>query len=321
MNIQLNSIHTFWYNPNNGNTGNNQDLACIMSWLHQGKKIYFWTYGKLGYERFYKLEKEYDHFHIMDAEEVIPIKDYIVANYEHIGAHGYALFSDIFRYKVLDLYGGWWLDTDFILINDTRKLTNLEEDFINARVEHKVPQGPLAWLGQYSLSRGRKIYNNGAIYCESSNLMKETYERSLEEVEKMNDLCKRGKSDEVIWGNTGPTLITNMIHEEGSNWIMSDEILPFYAIDCYAYTGSLPRYAHTELKPEDVVRFFKEKPVGVHLWNSYIHKSGGIHPKSFFAHIMNIALSGLPVNATNVIQQEFDYEKFIDLSIPNHNIQ
>lgn len=306
-NVPNKPIHTFWYNPNNGNELNAQDEACILSWLHQDKHIFFWTYGKIKSDVLQELNDSQSNFFLMDAEDVIPKSDYFIADYSHLGAHGYAMFSDIFRYKLLDMFGGWWLDTDIFLINDTFKLADVEIFGLGK---------PQCWNERYSTSAGRLMQNNAAIFAPSPRMMDETYERAMQAVKESNELCEQGRGNEVKWGNTGPILLTDMVLEKKYK---NCQIEDFYLVDFYAYTGSLAKYAHNELQPEDLVRFFANQPVGVHMWNSYLHKSGKIHPKSLFGIALQLAKCRQPINATNVIQ-ELDKNKleFPNVCNPNH---
>lgn len=305
------AIHTFWYNPNNDNTMPQQDAACISTWLHQDREVILWTYGHIKNQLLHELEKTFKNFSILEANDVIPKSEYFVADYSHIGAHGYAMFSDVMRYKLLDKFGGWWLDTDMILLSDYG--CHLADVELVCASSSK----PLTFTERYSTSAGRLMQNNAAIFAAQPGLMNETYERAMKAVEDTVKAAKEGNPERIKWGNTGPILLTDMVEEDKYH---VGSVADFYLIDFYAYTGSLSRYAHTETTGSDVVRFFSKSPVGIHMWNSYLHKSGKLHSKSMISIMLEIGKRGEPVTVANVIDMmsENATGSFIDVTDPNH---
>ncbi len=84
------------------------ELLTIRSFVRQGHEFHLWLYDELKTA----LPKETI---VHDASEIIPSKDvfsYVNSNEWGHGKGSYAGFSDIFRYKLLYEYGGWWVDMD-----------------------------------------------------------------------------------------------------------------------------------------------------------------------------------------------------------------
>jgi hypothetical protein len=67
----------------------------------------------------------------MDAQEILP--ENVLSRYKD--NRGYAIASDLFRYKLLYVKGGWYFDTDCLLL---RPLTPLfDHDYVFARQDSK----------------------------------------------------------------------------------------------------------------------------------------------------------------------------------------
>ena len=86
----------------------NIELLCIKSFLMNGHRFVLWTYDELDNELPEGLV-------IRDAGQIIPKEEVFQYRHKNQFGHGkgsYAGFSDIFRYKLLYEYGGWWADMD-----------------------------------------------------------------------------------------------------------------------------------------------------------------------------------------------------------------
>lgn len=74
---------------------------------------------------------------IEDASEIIPRHDVFRYKYKNQFGHGkgsYAGFSDIFRYKLLYEYGGWWTDMDVTCL----KMPDFNDEYV-FRTHHSLP--------------------------------------------------------------------------------------------------------------------------------------------------------------------------------------
>jgi 4-hydroxybenzoate polyprenyltransferase len=97
-------INSLWI----GNKLSALELLTIHSFLQKGHKFKLWLYDSLENDLPPGVE-------IGDASAIIPasqVFSYSNANTFGHGKGSYAGFSDIFRYKLLYEYGGWWVDMD-----------------------------------------------------------------------------------------------------------------------------------------------------------------------------------------------------------------
>ncbi len=103
-NINRNTIHALWI----GSWLGPLELLTISSFLQHGHKFVLWSYDKIENQLPAALI-------LMNANIIIPKGNiFRYKNRDQFG-HGkgsYAGFSDIFRYKLLYEYGGWWTDMD-----------------------------------------------------------------------------------------------------------------------------------------------------------------------------------------------------------------
>jgi mannosyltransferase OCH1-like enzyme len=97
-------IHGMWI----GNELSSIELLTIKSFIANGHQFYLWLYDNPAIE-------EMDNLIIKDASEIISREFVFSYKNKNTFGHGqgsYAGFSDIFRYKLLYEYGGWWVDMD-----------------------------------------------------------------------------------------------------------------------------------------------------------------------------------------------------------------
>ena len=96
-----------------GNSLSKLELLTIYSFINNGHTFRLWIYDK-------EVAKQLPpQVLIGDANEIIPVNK--VFNYKQTNTFGhgkgsYAGFSDIFRYKMLYLHGGWWVDMDITCV-------------------------------------------------------------------------------------------------------------------------------------------------------------------------------------------------------------
>lgn len=96
-------IHGLWI----GDTLSALELLCIKSFQNMGHEFHLWTYGQVKNIPSYCIND--------DANEIIPSDQIFKYDFSNKFGHGkgsYAGFSDIFRYRLLYLKGGWWTDMD-----------------------------------------------------------------------------------------------------------------------------------------------------------------------------------------------------------------
>lgn len=97
-------INSLWI----GDELSNLELLTIKSFLAKGHRFRLWLYDIVKTPLPVGVE-------ICKAEQIIPKEKVFSYKYANEYGHGkgsYAGFSDIFRYKLLYEYGGWWVDMD-----------------------------------------------------------------------------------------------------------------------------------------------------------------------------------------------------------------
>lgn len=96
-------VHGLWIGP----TLSPIEMMCIRSYLHAGHTFWLWTYEPTALVPEGTIVK--------NAADILP--ENAIFRYKHSNKFGHgkgslAGFSDIFRYKLLHEYGGWWTDMD-----------------------------------------------------------------------------------------------------------------------------------------------------------------------------------------------------------------
>jgi len=117
---------------------------------------------------------------VLDANEILPRSE-IFFYQQGDGKGSVACFANMFRYRLLMLRGGWWVDTDVVCLSS------------------KVPEGEI-----FMERESEELICNAVIkFPEGHEFVKTLYEKSRE----------AGKN--VKWGQTGPQLITSLAKQTG----------------------------------------------------------------------------------------------------------
>ncbi len=156
MELSNKIVHGMWI----GNTISNMELLTIKSFIAHGHQFYLWVYDNPEIDNISGLV-------LKDATEIIP-RSYVFSyknknKYGH-GKGSYAGFSDIFRYKLLYEYGGWWVDMDVTCLKAF--------DF----------KGPYVFRQHHNMS----VVGNVMKCPKGSNVMKSSYEKAIKEVDAEN---------------------------------------------------------------------------------------------------------------------------------------
>lgn len=117
MNESNRIINGLWI----GNELSALEQLCILSFIKNGHTFQLWTYSEIN-----NIPKGTV---IKNANDIIDSKDifsYVNTNKFGHGKGSYAGFSDIFRYKLLVEFGGWWTDMDITCL----KKLDFEEDYV-----------------------------------------------------------------------------------------------------------------------------------------------------------------------------------------------
>ncbi|MBO7482002.1 MAG: hypothetical protein J6T63_07840 [Bacteroidales bacterium] len=106
------------------------ELLTIKSFLNNGHKFVLWAYDDI-------VTPLPAGTVLRDATEIIPRDKVFSYKYSNQFGHGkgsFAGFSDIFRYKLLYLHGGWWVDMDVTCL----KPLAFSDDYV-FRSHHDLP--------------------------------------------------------------------------------------------------------------------------------------------------------------------------------------
>ena len=168
---------------------------------------------------------------IKDANTVLPSSVLI----EFRERKDFAIFADLFRYKLLLEHGGWWADSDVICL----KQFDFNQEYVFATERD---------------TEGREFVTNGIIKAIiGSDVMARAYEA-----------CRSRKPALIRWGETGPLLIHQLVFRtplccfvKGAN--------TFCPIDP-------ARFFHAVL-PGRIFNF-EEETYAVHLWNELWRRHG-----------------------------------------------
>lgn len=120
------TVNAMWI----GNSLSACELLSIKSFLNNGHKFVLWAYDNISTQL-------PSGTILRDASEIIPREKVFSYKYSNQFGHGkgsYAGFSDIFRYKLLYLNGGWWVDMDVTCL----KPLDFEDDYV-FRSHHSLP--------------------------------------------------------------------------------------------------------------------------------------------------------------------------------------
>ena len=149
-------VHSLWI----GSRLSLLEILTLKSFIYHGHIFYLWLY--------HSLENDIpEGVIIMDANQIIPEEKIFRYKYKNQFGHGKGSlggFSDIFRYKLLYEYGGWWTDMDITCL----KPLNFDQPYI-FRTHQKL-----------------KLVGNLMKCPKKSILMKNCFENGLENINEEN---------------------------------------------------------------------------------------------------------------------------------------
>lgn len=124
-------FQSFWH----GNPLTPYETMCIKSFIDHGHTYHLYSYGPLDVP---------DGCVVMNAAEILPREQ--VFAYQKGGS--FSAFSNWFRYKLLHMRGGWWVDTDMVCICDVwpeepRQVGYEDDKIINGAVIRAEPGDPM----------------------------------------------------------------------------------------------------------------------------------------------------------------------------------
>ena len=163
-----NIVHMLWVY---GDLGLLEKIAA-RSFIQNGFSLNIWTYGKDNIN--------IQNAKIRNANEILPEEKVFLNRYG-----SYAAFSDIFRYCLLSLHGGLYVDTDVISLKHASEIP-----LVNFLVQERLKE------------KGNIINGNVISY---QNFGRDSL------IEKAKKIALEFPKKDIYWGEIGPQLLTNLI--------------------------------------------------------------------------------------------------------------
>lgn len=174
------------------------EILCIKSFVKNDFFVNLWSYEKIDSNEL----KDLDNFSIKNANLILPKSD-INKFTQNSQKNNLSSFTNLFRYKLLHKFGGWWFDTDCIC------LKNVEEfSFLAKKHPFVIGETP------------EKLVNGSVMFFEDKIHMKNLI--SLVE-NKLNH-----QSVNFEWGEIGPYLLTDYFKNKKIDYISPKNL--FYEI-------------------------------------------------------------------------------------------
>jgi mannosyltransferase OCH1-like enzyme len=158
-------IQTLWI----GDSLSRMEQGCLRSWLKHNYEVDLYVYEQVGGIP--------DGVNVLDANSILPANK--IFRYSFNGS--VAGFANQFRYKLLDMYGGIWFDTDVYLLKPLPEYEYLFVRESEDRIANCILKAPIA-----------------------SELAKQCFKA-----------CEAKDVEKLYWGETGPVLVTELISKLG----------------------------------------------------------------------------------------------------------
>ena len=187
---------------------------------------------------------------LRDGREVLS-EDRLI---KHKALNSYALFSDLFRYRIMELGLGYWIDCDAYI---WRPLA-LDRDHVFA---HHDPD--TVNVGVLYLAPGSPVLRSILRFLSAPAIVPPWWRSDERWRQRLRGLLGRATpASELQWGSIGPRLVTHFARRHG----LMDQALPrkvFYPVnfDDAAYLFD-PRV--------DIERFISPDTLSIHFWNTGI---------------------------------------------------
>lgn len=237
--MNLVDIHALWI----GSKLSIISESCLKSFVMRGHKVFLHVYDKI--------ENIPEGIIIQDASLIVP-KNRII---KHKLTGSYALFSDIFRYALLNRVDGVYVDCDVyclkpIIRPNSGYLLSFEDDnFINGAV--------------LALPKNSSVLQNLIQMCNNPNYIPPWFSSKRKIIQKLKNFFNISSGVENLpWGSIGPHAITYYI--KNSNYI--DFVRPidfFYPV----HYNCISQLFDPELSLADLV---STRTLCVHLYNEML---------------------------------------------------
>jgi hypothetical protein len=260
-------------NRNKPNTANffwegvltNYEVASINSFVNNNFKVNLWTYSQ---NSFSQISKDVE---IKDASEILPINLLRSLN-QNFQKANYSSFSNLFRYRLLNVYGGWWFDTDCFCLKNVSEFKKI----ISGR--------------EYVLGLERENYVGSAVMYFTETELLENIENHAYQVIKKN-------KNKLKWGEIGPDLITEIII---SNGLIDNVLNPNY------FFPIPPNNISKLFDPNTDMNYFNDAFI-CHSWNEMFRKYN--INKEIFPPRNSFLFNQLEINQINYENNQKIYSK------------
>lgn len=211
-------IQTLWIGP----ALSSMERLSLRSFLANGHEVELYTYGDVaGVPRGTT---------VRDGNEVLPSSRV----FQYRDFPSYSGFSNYFRYRLLLLRGGWWIDTDMICL---RPLSDLGGEHVFASERHE----------------GTTYISSGLIKAPAGSAAMEWAWNS----------CDARDPTTIRWGETGPRLLAEAVTRFG----LESSVQP---VESFCPIG----YAEWERLLDPDAPPLEGAPHAVHLWNEMWRRAG-----------------------------------------------
>jgi len=225
----------FWHGPIS-----KLEIMCIKSFVNKGFHVKLWSYNNI----------QIDGVESCDAKLILD--ETLLYAYSQpfngIIKKSLAAFSDIFRYKLLSQYPGWWFDTDCYCLKDSSHFESLRK---NASIIAAYQDTEI---------NGATLYLSKPIASDLLNIAQ--------------NICNEHNNNLPFWGIIGPNLMTKFVEKNS----LQNEICEsnyFYPIH---YKES---YKLLDAKYKDEVTMRIKNSYLIHLWDSMLINNYNLDKNNF----------------------------------------
>jgi hypothetical protein len=217
-----NIIQSLWIGPKLSV----MEQLCIKSFLANGHEFHLYCYNEI--------ENVPEGTTICDGNEILPESE--VFSYQvGPGKGSYSAFSNYFRYKMLEMKGGWWVDTDIICL---KPFDHKGEFVFSSEITHENTQHTTSSVIKAPAG------NDFSYYCYN--------------------ICADQDKKTLEWGTVGPKLVKGAV-----------EFFEMEAYVQEPHVFCPMGYQHAPLIVQEGIDIdFPEETYAVHLWNEMWRRHG-----------------------------------------------
>jgi hypothetical protein len=189
-------IHCFW---SMGMLGEMHRLS-LQSMVRQGHPVKLYTYDNVAAVQALVPPGVI----VADAGNVVPASIY----HQAVMNSEIRYFSDIFRYAVLQAFGGWWLDTDIVLVKPldfgrghvfSTQWSGVENGHVCAGDVMRAPKGSLHMANLYALSQQRLFSERRVEYGAVGPLLLSEYLLAADDEELQSSILPPTTFNAIDW--------------------------------------------------------------------------------------------------------------------------